>query len=199
MSKLPHYLFSSLLLPAFLASCGPKNTSKAPSSKATVVIPTDKQEDLTNLTGPGALDLLPTALAEDPMAVTIHQLKNGLRVYISTDRSTPSISSWIAVASGSRHDPRDSTGLAHYLEHMLFKGSSELGSLDIKKEQPHLDRIAKLYDELQASESLESRDAILAKIDRETQASSRFSIPNEFDNLYASLGIDGVNAFTGND
>jgi predicted Zn-dependent peptidase len=139
--------------------------------------------------------LLPTPLAGDAMGVTIHRLSNGLTVYISTDRSTPSVSSWISVRSGSRHDPANSTGLAHYLEHMLFKGSGKLGTLDIAKEKPHLDRIAALYDELRdASDS--DRAAIFAKIDKETQASSKYSVPNEFDNLYASLGIDGVNAFT---
>ncbi|MBL4636216.1 MAG: insulinase family protein [Kofleriaceae bacterium] len=198
MSKIRSYLFSSLLLPAVLLACGPKTTMEVPSSKATAVNRTEE--------GPGdkqsqraAVELIPNALPGDPMAATVHRLTNGLTVYISTDRSTPSISSWIVVRSGSRHDPKNSTGLAHYLEHMLFKGSSALGSLDFAKEKPHLDNIAKLYDELRDAADDNARNAILAKIDKETQASSQYSIPNEFDNLYASLGIDGVNAFTGND
>src|SRR5262245_23113984 len=71
-----------------------------------------------------ASDLPPTLdkpLPGDGMGVTIHRLKNGLTVYISTDRQKPRISAWIAVRTGSRNDPSASTGLAHYLEHMLFK------------------------------------------------------------------------------
>ncbi len=182
------------LLSLLALACGPKTEVRSPHAVAESVTEDPSLVHVTTIAeGPV---LIASPLDGDPMAVTIHRLKNGLTVYISTDRSEPSISSWIAVSSGSRHDPADSTGLAHYLEHMLFKGSSNLGSLDFSREKPYLDRIAKLYEELRAATDEPSRKAILGKIDRETLASSQFSVPNEFDNLYASLGIDGVNAFT---
>lgn len=199
MPNLRTYIFSSLFLSGFLMACGPKNSTEVRSSEATALSPNQNKAGKNGTVGPPPAALLSTALDGDPMGVTVHRLTNGLTVYISTDRSTPSISSWIALRSGSRHDPKDSTGLAHYLEHMLFKGSSSLGSLEFAKEKPHLDAIAKFYDELRSAESDEARTAILGKIDRETQASAAYSIPNEFDNLYASLGIDGVNAFTSDD
>src|SRR5688500_15687730 len=90
---------------------------------------------------------LPRPLAVDPMKVTIHRLSNGLTVYLSTDRQKPRFSAWIAVRAGSRHDPPNSTGLAHYLEHMLFKGSDRFGTLDWAAERPHLDKLAALYAE----------------------------------------------------
>src|SRR5690606_38174607 len=130
------------------------------------------------------------------LGVTIHRLKNGMTVYISTNREQPRVSAWIAVRAGSRHDPPDSTGLAHYLEHMLFKGSDELGTLDAAAERPHVERIAALYAELRRESDEERRKAIFASIDAETQKSARYAIPNEFDQLYARLGITGVNAFT---
>ncbi|MCP4449786.1 MAG: insulinase family protein [Myxococcales bacterium] len=185
----------TVLLGLLTLACGPKTDLHSPSNAAEPVVPEQPiASDFTAKSdGPA---LLPTALANDPMGVTIHRLSNGLTVYISTDRSEPSISSWIAVGSGSRHDPADSTGLAHYLEHMLFKGTSKMGTLDFEKEKPHLDRIAELYDQLRAATGGAERKAILVDIDAETIASSQYSVPNEFDNLYASLGIDGVNAFT---
>ncbi|HGG58105.1 MAG TPA: hypothetical protein ENK31_09950, partial [Nannocystis exedens] len=139
---------------------------------------------------------IPTPLEGDSMGVTIHHLSNGITVYISTDRQEPSFSAWIAVRTGSRNDPADSTGLAHYLEHMLFKGTKRLGTLDYAAEAPHIERIAALYDELRTVDDEASRAALLAKIDAETQATAATAIPNEFDRVYASLGITGVNAFT---
>ena len=133
------------------------------------------------------------------MVTTIHRLANGLTIYISTDRTTPRISAWIAVRAGSRHDPAESTGLAHYLEHMLFKGSSRLGTTDHAREKVHIDRIADLYDDLREAKDETGRTEILAEIDSETQKSAAFSVPNEFDNLYARIGITGVNAFTGDE
>lgn len=135
-------------------------------------------------------------LAGDPMGVSIHRLSNGLTVYISTDRQQPRFTAWIGVRAGSRMDPADSTGLAHYLEHMLFKGTDEFGTLDMAAEQPHIDAVQGLYRELRATDDEAERSAILAKIDAETQAQGKFAIPNEIDRMYATLGIEGVNAFT---
>ncbi|MEZ4450664.1 MAG: insulinase family protein [Nannocystaceae bacterium] len=139
------------------------------------------------------------AIAGDPMGVTVHRLKNGMTVYISTDRQKPQFSAWIAVRAGSRNDPADSTGLAHYLEHMLFKGTDELGTVDISAERPHLERIAQLYDRLRTTDDPAARTEIFAEIDRETQATAKTAIPNELSRIYGSLGIDGLNAFTSDD
>ncbi len=141
-------------------------------------------------------DTLDKPVAGDGMGVTIHRLSNGLTVYISTDRQKPRFTSWIAVRTGSRMDPADSTGLAHYLEHMLFKGTDEFGTLDIDKEQAHLDRIAQLYDDLRATDDPKARQAIFKEIDSETQKSSKYAIPNELGSIYSSLGVTGLNAHT---
>src|ERR1700674_5127460 len=70
---------------------------------------------------PSTLD---APLPSDPMRVTIHRLSNGLTVYLSPNPLEPRIAAQIAVRTGSKNDPQESTGIAHYLEHMLFKGSS---------------------------------------------------------------------------
>ena len=149
-----------------------------------------------------ASDLPPTlaaALPSDGMGVTIHRLKNGLTVYISTDRQKPRVAAWIAVRTGSRNDPPSSTGLAHYLEHMLFKGTDELGTLDFAAEKPHLERVQQLYKDLRGSEDPAKRAQIFAELDQENQAIARHAVPNEMDRLYTTLGIDGINAFTSDD
>src|SRR5690242_1266847 len=81
----------------------------------------------------------------DPMAVQIYQLDNGLKVYLTENHETPRFEAQIAVRAGSKNDPAETTGLAHYLEHLLFKGTTHLGTVDFEKEKPHLDRITQLY------------------------------------------------------
>ncbi|MGB1016421.1 MAG: M16 family metallopeptidase, partial [Nannocystaceae bacterium] len=135
-------------------------------------------------------------LPGDKMGVTIHRLQNGLTVYISTDRQKPRFNAWIAVRAGSRHDPAASTGLAHYLEHMLFKGTDEFGTRDYEAERPHLEQIAKLYTQLRENQDPGQREALLKQLDEANQASGALAIPNEFDRMYKRLGIEGLNAFT---
>jgi predicted Zn-dependent peptidase len=137
-------------------------------------------------------------LADDPMGVTIHRLENGMTVYISTDRQKPRFNAWIGTRAGSRMDPPDSTGLAHYLEHMLFKGTSRYGTLDAEKEAPHVERVRELYARLRtiAPDDQAARAAVFAEIDAETQKMAEYAVPNEHSRMYASLGIEGVNAFT---
>jgi len=139
---------------------------------------------------------LPAPLPDDPLGVTIHRLGNGLTVYLSVDREQPRVHAWIAIRAGSRHDPAHSTGLAHYLEHMMFKGTPRLGTLDADAELPHLERTAALYDRLAHVHHPDERAAVLAEIDAATQAAAQTAIPNEIDRLYAALGILDVNAFT---
>jgi predicted Zn-dependent peptidase len=132
----------------------------------------------------------------DPMAVQIYQLDNGLTVYLTENRDRPRFHAEIAVRAGSKHDPAGSTGLAHYLEHMLFKGTRSFGTLDFAKEQPHLDRIVELYEQHFAEADPEKRAAIYAEINRETQLAAQVEIPNELDRMYQSLGEEGLNAHT---
>jgi len=186
-------LTAAVLLAA--VSCDKGNETATPSVATPngVTPPASVDEIVAQSNLPATLD---AALPQDDMGVTVHRLSNGLTVYISTERQKPRISAWVAVRTGSRNDPADSTGLAHYLEHMLFKGTSELGTLDFEKEKPHLDRIAELYDQLRTVDSDEERAKVFAEIDAETQKSAAYAVPNEIDRLYASMGITGLNAFT---
>ncbi len=134
--------------------------------------------------------------ADDPMAVHIFRLDNGLTVYLTENHQTPRFYAEIVVRAGSKHDPAESTGLAHYLEHMLFKGTKRIGSLDYEKEKAHLDNVTRLYEEHFSETDPEKRKAIYAEINRESQLAAQYAIPNEIDKLYKAMGGTGLNAHT---
>ena len=133
----------------------------------------------------------------DPMAVQIYRLDNGLTVYLTENHESPRFEAQIAVRTGSKNDPPETTGLAHYLEHLLFKGTTHLGTTDYAREKPHLDRITALYEEHFRETDPEKRTAIYAEINKETQRAAQYEIPNEMDKLYKAMGEEGLNAFTG--
>src|SRR5688572_15551296 len=85
--------------------------------------------------------------SDDPMAVSIYELENGLQVHLTENHETPRFYAEIAVRAGSKMDPAESTGLAHYLEHLLFKGTQKLGTLSYDKERAHMEKIAELYQQ----------------------------------------------------
>ncbi|MBI3507620.1 MAG: insulinase family protein [Proteobacteria bacterium] len=147
-------------------------------------------------TAPKVPATVPAPVAGDRMDVTVHRLSNGMTVYLSPNDLEPRVAAFIAVRAGGRHDPDDSTGMAHYLEHMLFKGSTKLGSADYAKEKPHLDRISALYEKLFSTADPEARKAIYKDIDTENIAATKFEIPNELSRLYTSFGFSGLNAHT---
>lgn len=150
----------------------------------------------TSLWMPKVPAVVASPLPGDLMGATVHRLSNGLTVYLSPDHAKPRISAWVAVRAGSKHDPADATGLAHYLEHMLFKGSERLGTLDYRKEKVFLDRIVSLYDQRFKTTDPLIRDNLYKKIDQANTEAGKYAVPNELDKLYNQLGFDGVNAFT---
>ena len=75
------------------------------------------------------------SVAGDLMNARIYTLDNGLKVYLSVYKDAPRVQTYIAVRAGSKNDPAEATGLAHYLEDMLFKGTDKYGSLDYEKEK----------------------------------------------------------------
>jgi len=133
---------------------------------------------------------------DDPMDVHIYKLDNGLTVYLTENREEPRFYSEIVVRAGSKHDPSESTGLAHYLEHLLFKGTQNYGTLDYQKEKLHLDRITKLYEDHFKEKDAEKRKAIYAQINEESQLAAQYAIPGELDKMFKSMGEMLVNAHT---
>lgn len=135
-------------------------------------------------------------VVNDKNGVRIYTLKNGLKVYLAQNFDAPKIQTYIPVRTGSNNDPADNTGLAHYLEHMMFKGTSKLGSADWAKEKPLLDKISALYEQHKAEQNPEKKKEIYKKIDEVSQEASKYAIANEYDKAISSLGATGTNAHT---
>ena len=138
-------------------------------------------------------------VAGDPMDTKIYTLDNGLKVYMTVNKAEPRLQTYIAVRSGGKNDPADNTGLAHYLEHLMFKGSTKLGTSDYEAEKVYLDQIEELYEVFRTKTDPEERKALYHKIDSLSYLASLISIPNEYDKAMAVIGSQGTNASTSND
>lgn len=144
----------------------------------------------------GAYEQVNTPNPDDEMAVSIYKLDNGLMVYLTENHETPRFYAEIAVRAGSKQDPAESTGLAHYLEHLLFKGTTHLGTLDYEKERVYIEKIEALYQEHFNETDPEKRKAIYAQINEASLAAAEYAVPNELDRVYKSMGGSMVNAHT---
>jgi len=132
----------------------------------------------------------------DPSKTRIYTLENGLKIYLSQIKDEPRIQTHIVVRTGSNNDPEDNTGLAHYLEHMLFKGTSRIGTVDWQKEKALLKQISDLYEDHKKETDPEAKIAIYKKIDELSYEASSYAVPNEYDKLISSIGASGTNAHT---
>jgi predicted Zn-dependent peptidase len=137
-----------------------------------------------------------TTVSGDPTQTRTYVLKNGLTVMLSVNKEKPRIQTYIATKAGSKNDPHDHTGLAHYLEHMLFKGTDTYGTLDWAKEKPLLDKIQELYEMYNHTTDTTIRKDIYRQIDKISGEASHYSIANEYDKMMSSIGAKGTNAFT---
>ena len=137
-----------------------------------------------------------TFYENDPLKSRFYTLKNGLTVILSANNTEPRIQTIIATKAGGKNDPATNTGLAHYLEHMLFKGTDKYGTWNYEKEKVFLDKIDELYEQYNQEKDSLKRKEIYAQIDKASLEASKYSIANEFDKMYTSMGAKGTNAFT---
>lgn len=135
----------------------------------------------------------------DLMKTRIYTLDNGLTVYLSVNNEKPRIQTYIAVRTGSRNDPPETTGLAHYLEHLMFKGTRQFGTTDAAAEAPLLDSIQNRFEVYRTLKDSLQRRAYYHEIDSISQLAAKYFIPNEYDKLMSSIGAQGTNAYTSND
>ena len=135
-------------------------------------------------------------VTNDPTNARFYTLKNGLTVILSPTNKEPRIQCYVAVKAGSKTDPATNTGLAHYLEHLLFKGTDKYGSLDWEKEKVQLDKIDALYEEYNHTKDPVQRKAIYKRIDSVSGVASKYAIANEYDKMMTAMGAQNTNAFT---
>src|SRR5690554_6292633 len=132
----------------------------------------------------------------DPSNTRIYTLSNGIKVYLAQNKDEPRIQTYIPVRAGSNDDPAEYTGLAHYLEHMLFKGTSKIGSHDWETEKIYLKQISDLYEKHKNEVNPDKKLAIYREIDSVSYIASQYAVANEYDKMISSLGATGTNAHT---
>lgn len=135
----------------------------------------------------------------DPLKTRIYTLTNGLKVFISESKEAPRIQTYVGVRAGSKNDPAETTGLAHYFEHMMFKGTPSFGTTNWEKEKPMIEAIEALFEIYRNEKNEEKRAAIYKQIDSLSYEASKLAIPNEYDKLMKAIGSQGTNAGTSND
>lgn len=138
-------------------------------------------------------------VANDPLETKIYTLPNGLKIFMTVNKDTPRIQTYIPVRVGGKNDPAETTGLAHYFEHLMFKGTEQFGTQDYTAEKPMLDKIEQLFEIYRATTDSVARAQIYHEIDSISYQASLIAIPNEYDKLMAAIGADGTNAYTSQD
>lgn len=137
-----------------------------------------------------------TTIPNDALGVRAYTLSNGLRVFLSVNKNEPRIFTNICFRVGSKYDPADTTGLAHYMEHMLFKGTSKIGTTNWEEESALLERIADLFEEYRHTAAVAKRQEIYREIDRLSYEATLLAAPNEYDRLMTAIGGKNTNAYT---
>ncbi len=138
-------------------------------------------------------------VTNDPLNVRIYTLKNGLKIYLSKYNSEPRIQTSIAVKAGGKFDPANATGLAHYLEHIMFKGTADFGTQDWEKEKIFLDSIEHMFEHYRSLSDSVQRTNYYHRIDQVSNQAAQLTIANEYDKMVAEIGARGTNAYTTED
>lgn len=135
-------------------------------------------------------------VTNDPVGMRMYTLKNGLKVYLARNADLPRVLYATTVRAGSKNEPKDNTGLAHYLEHLLFKGNNKIGTLNWSMEEPILNEIERLFEEHKKETNTDKKKIFLKLIDSLSLTASRYGIKGEYFKLAESIGAVANNATT---
>ncbi|MFO7721893.1 MAG: insulinase family protein [Bacteroidales bacterium] len=138
-------------------------------------------------------------ITEENSNPLVYRLPNGLTVILHSDPSQPQVTGMVVVRTGGKNDLPEATGMAHYMEHMLFKGTTKIGTTDWGRESVHISRIFELYDSLALAKDPQEKERIQQRINEESVAANQYAIPNELDRILKEMGSTGINAGTGPD
>ena len=143
------------------------------------------------------LSILTCLHSRAQLEVKEFKLRNGMTVWVNEDHSQPKVFGAVVVKAGAKDCPN--TGIAHYFEHIMFKGTDRMGTIDYASEKPWLDSISSQYDLLSQTKDDAERTRIQQHINQLSLKAADFVIPNEFSRLVAKYGGSGLNAGTGYD
>ncbi|ALC17063.1 putative Zn-dependent peptidase [Desulfuromonas soudanensis] len=133
-----------------------------------------------------------------------HTFANGLRLLVVERHESPTFAAYITFGVGSVNETSETRGVAHLLEHMLFKGTETLGTKDFAREKPLLDAIEEVGEALDAQLRQAPADPQkIAELEKELarlqQEHSRYVVKDEFSRIYSENGGVGYNAYTSKD
>ncbi len=137
--------------------------------------------------------------AQSREGLTEYKLENGLTVLLWEDHNQPDVTGYVVVRAGAVDEPAEYTGLAHYLEHMLFKGTQRIGALDWEAEKPIYDSIIALYDQYSDAKDPKIREQLATQINECSMREAKISSTEDFFNMLDLIGAEGVNAYTSYD
>ena len=137
--------------------------------------------------------------AQNPLKVETFRLDNGLKVILCEEHSQPKVYGCVVVHAGSKNEKPTATGVAHYFEHIMFKGTDRIGTTNWAVEKLYLDSISQAYDRLHATKDAKQRHDIQLEINRLNIAASKYAIPNEVDAILQKMGCTRLNAGTSYD
>ena len=140
-----------------------------------------------------------SSFAQGKINIEEYKLDNGLTIILNQDDNKSEVFGYMVCKAGGKDDPSDATGMAHYMEHMLFKGTTELGTTNWEKEKIHIDSICMLYDKLGYTKDEDERKKIQKEINKQAVTANKYAIPNEFDKVVKKLGGTELNANTSPD
>lgn len=187
MTKMKFLIYCFTVITVF--SCVPKNLE--------VQQPIKIEEGERKL--PKYNTYLAKVIEGDPLKVKEYTLKNGLKVFLSVNKEKPRIQTQVSVRAGGKNDPSNATGLAHYLEHLLFKGTNKLGTINYEKEKIELDKITDLYEVYRQTIDSLKRDSIYNLIDSISTVASKYACVGELNQAHSIMGVTGTNAYTTHD
>ena len=135
-------------------------------------------------------------VTNDPLNARIYKLDNGLTVFLTQNTDEPRVACLVGVASGSTSDPIETTGLAHYFEHMMFKGTEKLGTVDWEREKVQIEKLEQLFEAHRNETDPEKKREIYQQIDQTSLEAAKYVATNEYDKLMSSIGAKATNAGT---
>lgn len=135
-------------------------------------------------------------VSDDPTGARIYTLENGLKIYLAVNKNEPKVQTFIAVKAGAKNDPAETTGLAHYFEHMMFKGTSKIGTTDWEKESALIQQISDLFELRAKTNDPAEKERLYAQIDSLSVEASKYAVANEYDKICSMIGAQGTNAWT---
>jgi predicted Zn-dependent peptidase len=144
-------------------------------------------------------------MADLEARVVEETLPNGMRVIVLPRHQSPTVALSMQFRVGAAQEAEGASGLAHLLEHMMFKGTRTLGTRDWPAERPLLERIEAIVGELDAERrkgagaDAAKLAALEARLTKDQEQARALVVKDEIDAIYSANGSQDFNASTGAD